>query len=226
MLGIVCAMEKEARPVIDLMKISGESSYASRRIVKGELCGVPAAVCVCGIGKVNAALGAVALVEKFGADIILNLGVVGSVAPDLKLGDIVVGDSAMQHDFDISGVEDVERGQLDGFPDKFIPLNGKIAKRFKDRGYRVGRLATTDTFKYSADNTAFMRQNDMLVEDMEIAAIAQVCYLMGVPAVSVKAVSNAVDEHGAEVYGDSVGMAIDAYAKKIEEIIRVIYAKD
>ena len=66
----------------------------------------------------------------------------------------------------------------------------------------------------------------MAVEDMEIGAIAQVCSFLQVDLVSVKAVSNKVDKDGVSEYANQAQNAIDAYAKKLSEIVGIIYGKN
>jgi len=226
MLGIVCAMASEAKPVLDLMTEVEAQVVAKKQFYTGKLCGHDTVLCVSDIGKVNSSMGALLCIERFGADVILNFGVVGAIDPSLKIGDVVVGDFAMQYDFDLSGPNGIDRGQLSNFDSKYIPLTKKHADEFAKRGYRVGKLATTDAFRYDYDNLVFCRECGLIVEDMEIGAIAQVCNLMDVEVVSVKSVSNMVDSQGAQEFNEMEFNAIDGYAHKIKEVVGVIYGKN
>src|SRR5207249_1803816 len=59
---------------------------------------------------------AVTLIERFGVDLIIFTGVAGAVSPDLDVGDVVIADRLIQHDFDVS---------LTGLAARFeIPLLG------------------------------------------------------------------------------------------------------
>ncbi len=226
MLGILCAMQIEAKPVEDAMTEKQYKTVCGKKFVVGNLFGNDAVLCTSGVGKVNSSFGTTLLVKDFGADVILNLGVVGSIDTNLKLFDLVVGSCAMQYDFDTSGSGILVRGQVDGFADKFIPLTQKYLQGFKEKGYKIGRLATTDAFKFVQENLDFLRQNEMAVEDMEIGAIAQVCIFLGADLVSVKSVSNKVDKDGCQEYANQAQKAVDAYANKLQEIIGVIYGKN
>lgn len=226
MLGIVCAMASEARPVLDLMTDVKNETFAKKQFYVGNLLGKKAVLCVSDIGKVNSSLGATLCILKYGATVILNFGVVGAIDPSLKIGDVVVGTSAMQYDFDLSLPNGIDRGQLSNFGDKHIPLTQKYVDEFAKLGFKTGRLATTDAFKFNYDNWCYCRECDLLVEDMEIGAIAQVCSLMGVDVVSIKSVSNMVDENGANEFNEMEINAIDCYAKIIPQVIEVIYGKN
>ena len=226
MLGILCAMPIEAKPVEGAMTEKEYKECCGKKFVRGSLYGKDSVLCISGVGKVNSSFGTTLLVKDFGADVILNLGVVGSIDPNLKLLDLVVGECAMQYDFDTSGSGVLVRGQVDGFADKFIPLTQKYLQDFRDKGFKTGKLATTDAFKFVQENLDFLRQNGMAVEDMEIGAIAQVCSFLNVDLVSVKSVSNKVDKDGCQEYANQAQNAVDAYAKKLKDIVGVIYGKN
>ena len=158
MLGIVCAMASEAKPVLDLMTEVKNETFAKKQFYVGNLLGKKAVLCVSDIGKVNSSLGATLCILKYGATVILNFGVVGAIDPSLKLGDIVVGTSAMQYDFDLSLPNGIDRGQLSNFNDKHIALTQKYVDEFAKLGFKTGRLATTDAFKFNYDNWCYCRE--------------------------------------------------------------------
>ncbi len=68
----VIAMDKEAEPVLNAMKIERDIIYSGKRLVTGELYGERYGVVVCGVGKVNAACGTQIAVDELGADVIIN----------------------------------------------------------------------------------------------------------------------------------------------------------
>ena len=223
MLGIICAMEIEARSIKEKFCHVTEKVYFDKKFYCGSLNGKQAVLCVSGIGKVNAAISAVLLTEKFAVTVILNIGVAGSVDSTLKQYETVVGESAMQHDFDLSESDKLSRGQLPQFDSPFIPLEKKYYTKLEKKGFKTGRLATTDTFKFSKENLAFLVESNVLCEDMEIAAIAQVCALCNVPVVSAKTVSNTMSATGTKEYTDCLEDAVKAMSAVFDEIVEVIY---
>ena len=79
MLGIVCAMASEAKPVLDLMTDVKVETLAKKQFYLGDLLGKKAVLCVSGIGKVNSSFGTTLCVQKYGATVIANFGVVGAI---------------------------------------------------------------------------------------------------------------------------------------------------
>lgn len=223
MLGIICAMPCEAAPIEKLFAEKEEKVFTKRKFVEGKLLGKDAVLCVCGVGKVNAAAGTVLLKEKYDVKVVLNVGVVGAINPSLSLFDVCVGESAMQYDFDISGTNDLKRGQLEGFDDCHIALEQKYVGALEKIGLKRVKIATTDTFRFDEEVYRFALSCNLDVEDMEAGAIAHICSDFGIPFVSVKSISNMVKKGGEEQYTDCCDRAIDSYMKKFEKIAETIY---
>ncbi len=226
MLGIVCAMASEAKPVLELMTDVKQEIFAKKQFYIGNLLGKKAVLCISGIGKVNSSFGTTLCVQKYGATTIANFGVVGAIDNSLKVGDIIVGTSAMQYDFDLSAPNGIDRGQLLEFDSQHLPLTQKYIDKLVALGYKTGRIATIDAFKYNYDNLVFCRECGLAVEDMEMGAIAQVCHFLGVEVLSLKCVSNMVDSDGADEFNEMEHNAIDSYAQKIKQVIEVVYGKN
>ncbi|MBQ7948330.1 MAG: hypothetical protein IJ284_01070 [Clostridia bacterium] len=67
MIGVVIALQSEAEILLSQMKISRWLTVSGKRVFVGRAYGKDLALCVCGVGKVNAALGTQLLVSKFDA---------------------------------------------------------------------------------------------------------------------------------------------------------------
>ena len=78
-IGIIGAMEKEVAILKEQMEISEVVEKASMTFCKGMLCGKEVVVVRSGIGKVNAAICAQILVDRFGVDLLINTGIAGSL---------------------------------------------------------------------------------------------------------------------------------------------------
>ena len=100
-IGIIGAMEKEVAILKEQMEISEVVEKASMTFCKGMLCGKEVVVVRSGIGKVNAAICAQILVDRFGVDLLINTGIAGSLNAAIDIGDIVISKDAVQHDVDI-----------------------------------------------------------------------------------------------------------------------------
>ena len=115
MTGIICAMQIEADGIIALSQNTQTEEIAGMKFTTGTLNGRDIAVVVCGVGKVNAAMCAVVLIEKFNPDVVINSGVGGSLSPLVSIGDIVVATKSVQHDMNTTALGD-KRGEV-SFPD-------------------------------------------------------------------------------------------------------------
>ena len=85
MIGAVIAMQSEADIFLDEMQVSRSLTVSGKKIHVGMAYGKEVAACICGVGKVNAALGAQILISKFDAKSLLNLGVAGSLNQETEI---------------------------------------------------------------------------------------------------------------------------------------------
>ena len=65
----------------------------------GTMNGVKVIAPECGIGKVNASMTTALLLGHFGCDSIAFSGVAGGVNPEYKIGDVLVAEQLIQHDY-------------------------------------------------------------------------------------------------------------------------------
>ena len=79
MIGIICAMQIEADGIIALCSGVKTENHFNMTFNFGRLCDKDVVVVVCGVGKVNAAMCATVMIERFSPDVIVNSGVAGAV---------------------------------------------------------------------------------------------------------------------------------------------------
>ncbi|HET8984485.1 MAG TPA: 5'-methylthioadenosine/adenosylhomocysteine nucleosidase [Trueperaceae bacterium] len=182
------------------------------RVQRGTLAGVPVLLAECGVGKVNAAALTQFLVGQ-GARSCVFTGVAGATAQDLEVGDVVISDSAVQHDVDVTALG-YAAGTVPGSPGSWladaelVALATAVARTTAQRSaadgsppYRVkvGTVATGDQFISSPERAADLRdQFGAVCAEMEGAACAQVCAAWGVPFVIVRSISDNAN-HTADV---------------------------
>ena len=99
-LGIIGAMKIEVETLKENMENKTVTVRAGMEFCDGTLEGLPTVVVQCGVGKVNAALCVQILCDCFGATHVVNTGIAGSLCNELDIGDLVVSQDAMYHDFD------------------------------------------------------------------------------------------------------------------------------
>ena len=100
MIGIIGAMELEVAELAAAMEEAKVYEQAGMKFVSGKLEGTEAVVVRSGVGKVNAAVCAQILVDRFDVQAIINTGIAGAVGLEVGIGDIVLSTSAQQHDMD------------------------------------------------------------------------------------------------------------------------------
>ena len=210
-IGIIGAMDIE----VDTLKASidncktekdGEKTFFS-----GNLNGTEVIVVKCGIGKVNAARCAQTLADRFSVAAIINTGIGGGIGDGLSVGDIVIGESLVQHDFDVSGFGYAKGYMFLGDKDKpteymadkrLIELIENAAlKHISAQRIKKGIIATGDIFVSDAEKKSEIKNRfNALVTEMEGAAIAQTAQANNIPFAVVRALSDLADGSAAESY--------------------------
>ncbi|MSS45562.1 5'-methylthioadenosine/adenosylhomocysteine nucleosidase [Cutibacterium sp. WCA-380-WT-3A] len=194
------AMEDEVRLIrADLDEV--EELDGSCELLRGRLDGTAVVLAQCGIGKVNTALAASAMVQA-GATSIVFTGVAGAVAAGLKIGDVVVGNRFIQHDADDTafghpiGVVPGEPPFWEPDPDLFATVFDAVRTLDEPRGHRVvaGTIVSGDQFIAQAEKVAWLRATfEASAVEMEGAALAQAAHHLGVPFAVVRILSDSGD---------------------------------
>lgn len=201
MTGIICAMKIEAELIASKIENKSAKTISGIEFISGEIYSKKIVCAVCGIGKVFAAVCAQTMILEFGADEIINVGVAGSLTPDLHVFDIMLADSLCQHDMDTSAIGD-EVGLISGINVIHIPASTRInvalekSIRKLNLSYKRGVIASGDQFVDDRARKDFIRDTfGALACEMEGAAVAQVCYINKVDFAVLRAIS---DEEGGD----------------------------
>ena len=185
MIGAVIAMQSEADILLGEMKILRSLTVSGKVIHVGQAYGKDVAVCICGVGKVNAALGAQLLVSKFDAEKLLNFGVAGGLNKDTKLCQVYQISQAVQFDFDLVELNGTKIGTLNEYTENYLNLN--LLKGI----FEKKKLGTADRFNDSPmDYKLLTEELEADIRDMEGAAIVQAAYAAELPVYSIKAISD------------------------------------
>lgn len=203
-IGVLTAMTSEYEQLASLLsgacgRTEGGIGYLTGKLGNNEI-----VLRQCGIGKVNAAVGAAEMIRSFSPDAVVSTGVAGGIDACLGVMDVVVSSSLVYHD--VWCGMGCEYGQVQGLP-TYLPaaerlwkcaagLNGDKENRTR---IHTGLICTGDQFITDRDELDKIKSNfpEGLAVDMESAAIAQVCYLYKVPFVSFRIISDTpgVDKH-------------------------------
>ena len=156
----------------------------------------------CGIGKVNAALGAQRIINEFHPDVIISSGCAGGNGDDVNIQDVVVSSELCYHDVYCGTAIDNSTvyGQVQGLPARYQAdprllskaTNAQLSTLDSQLKIIPGLIVTGDWF---VDSKEKMREiighfPEAKAVDMESCAIAQTCYLNNVPFISFRVISD------------------------------------
>ena len=184
-IGIIVAMDKELR---QLQQLFDSSNVLVQK---------------CGIGKVNAALGAQRMINEFHPDCIISSGCAGGNGDDINVQDVVVSTELSYHDVYCGTAIDntTQYGQVQGLPVRY-PADPYLLEKAAavansslftlHSSLHQGLIVTGDWF---VDSREKMREiighfPDAKAVDMESCAIAQTCYINKVPFISFRVISD------------------------------------
>ena len=200
-LGIIGAMDVEVATLKEKMEQVTTCEKAGSVYFDGLLAGVPAVVVQCGVGKVNAALCAQILCDCFAVTHIVNTGIAGSLDAKLDIGDLVISQDAIYHDFDLRfwgrPVGKVPGMDVVAFPaDETLRTAAlKAAEEVNPGHSAVGRITSGDQFICSkAQKERIIADTAAICAEMEGASIAHTAYKNGIPFVIIRAISDKADD--------------------------------
>lgn len=152
MIGIIGAMDMEVDGIVQAMTETTKITISNTVYITGKLSGVQCVVAKSSPGKVNAAACAQTMALKFMPKIIINSGVAGGIGENVHIGDVVIGTSCVQHDYDTSPMGDI-KGEVSGINLTYIPCDEKYsdlvfeeAKKVYEGSVFKGVIATGDQF--------------------------------------------------------------------------------
>lgn len=197
-VGVIGAMASEVAHLKGELTGMDATRVAGMDFAAGKLGEVEAVVVQCGIGKVNAGICVQVLADRFGVTHVINTGVAGSLDDSLDIGDLVVSEACMQHDFDLTplgykpgvipGPDRAEFVADAGLREAALEAAAEVAPQIKAV---PGRVVSGDQFITSEESKA--RLTDVFHGtccEMEGAAIAQAATLNDLPFVVVRAISD------------------------------------
>ena len=225
-IGVIGAMPQEVTLLARDLEGARTERRGARDYLSGRLCGHAAVVVFSGWGKVASASTATTLIEVFGVDALVFTGVAGALAPDLAVGDVVIGDELLQHDLDASAVPGIARYEVPLLGLSRFTADARLvglartaagdylaqslaadvgADHLAEFGLhgpavRTGLIVSGDQFISSLDRVGEILADlpDALCVEMEGAAVAQVCFEHGRPFVVLRVISDKAD-HAAPV---------------------------
>ena len=195
-IGIIGAMQMEVDNLKEAMENQSTVTVSGVNFVCGNIGEVEVVAAVCGVGKVFAAICAEAMILKFQPDMVINVGVAGTLTKDLSVLDVAVASDVFQHDMDTSALGDPV-GLISGLNQIFFPTDEKmrtlLCEVLADKGinYVTGPIATGDLFMHVAEKKAQVRRDfGAIAAEMEGGSIGHVCTVNQVPFAVLRSISD------------------------------------
>lgn len=212
--GILGAFPDEVQILLSQLEDKKESVFQRITFTEGKLRGQHVVVAFTGIGKVNASVATVLLLEHFHPRAILFSGIAGAINPALNPGDIVIGTKIAHHDYGVLTPEGTTRRPTRdpstmaenaiyfSSDSVLIRTARQVAKSVSlekvnsTNGPRApiiseGVIVTGDVFVASNAATQELRQKmNAEATEMEGAAVAQVSHQQQVPFLIIRSMSD------------------------------------
>lgn len=166
------------------------------------------------------------LIDRFGVDLIVNLGVVGALvnAEELGCGGLCVVEKVIYYDFCTDGWLNLPVGQYPGYDSPFIATDEKLKIRALGLipDARAVVCASADKFVDKAEDKRALRElTGAEICEMEAAGIALTCRRCGVPCLLIKAVADTLTGGGKEFFHELArvsALCFDAVDKVVAEL--------
>ena len=234
---IMAAMPMETALLEHSLANTGRMKTIAFDYVEGSVGRLPVLICAGGIGKVNAAAATAALIERHHPRLVINTGCAGAYpGSGLSIGDLAVatneflGDEGVHtshgwHDMAFMEMPSFVRRKRQFYND--IPLSRHAAEKAMQLADNYGVKLVRGRFVTVSTCSGTRQRGEELVrifggicENMEGAAVAQVCLRYGIDCLEIRGVSNHVDERDMKTW--DIPRAVEAaqrfVLKYIEEM--------
>ena len=181
--GIIGALDEEIALVKEKMTSIEEHRLYGRSFYTGRIGQKNVVLVCCGVGKVNAALFANAVIREFKADAVINIGIAGAIGAGIGVMDVVLSTDAVFHDQDEIMV-------------KYYPF----CKYFKAD-------ETLLSLAKAACEQVPLHGKVTCCTEMEGAAIAHASYVNDTPFLIIRTMSDSADDGADESYDNFIDTA-------------------
>ncbi len=227
MIGIIGAMKPEIDGIKAIIENKEITVISGVEYVCGTIGNTKVVAAQSGIGKVFAAICAQTMILSYKPELIINVGVGGTLSDSLGVSDIAIATSVVQHDMDTSPLGDPV-GLLSGINIVNIPCNQKLADELflcvkeLNINCETGVIASGDQFIASAEQKDRIKRSfNAICCEMEGGSIGHVCYVNGVDFCVVRAISDGANDGAVMDYPSFMELA----AKNSIEVMKKFLAR-
>jgi len=233
-------MFEEIDALLNVLSNKQEITLGNRTYYQGKIKNQNVVLVFSKWGKVSAAITTTQLISKFNPTELIFTGVAGAIHPHLNIGDIVYGDSVIQHDMDASPlfpkfeIPLLATSKIKTYPNKklhntisnfiqnyFKHINTNEANEFDIVKPKIttGLIASGDEFINDNLKQIQLQKElpELLCVEMEGAAVAQVCLEYKIPFNIIRIISDKADHNAPIDFPDFTKKIASKYAKGIFE---------
>ena len=230
MIGIIGAMHEEIIELKNMISNLEEEKILDLTFFKGTLEGKEIVLVEGGIGKVNSSVCTTLLIDRFKVDQLIFTGVAGGTNPNIEVGDIVISNELIEHDFDCTafGLKHGEIPRMDTSifksDEKLIAIAEKSAlELFDKKNIYTGRIVSGDVFVAEPKKINWLRETfNSECTEMEGAAVAHVCHLFKIPFVIIRSISDKANDDAKTDFQEFVKLAAKNSKNLIVEMMKRI----
>ena len=226
-IGIIAAMQEEKEAIRRIMSDIVEIQIYDLIFIEGKINQKSCVLVESGVGKVNSSRTTQILIDKFDIEYIINVGSAATANNDLDIGDLVIGEKLVQHDFDITAFGH-KKGYISNVGE-YVQSDKQLIERFKqvveeieNKNYKIkiGVIASGDIFctEEKMKEKINLKFNADAIE-MEGAAIAQVCYLDKIPFIIVRSISDKPNGNNNITFEEYLELASKRCAEILKSVI-------
>lgn len=227
---ILAAMPEEAAPLharlAGAREVPTPLIHGQRHVtaMRGLLAGRDVLVVTCGIGIASVSAATAWAISTFAPRSVISAGSCGGLAADVEVGTLIVG-SAYRYSIADATAFGYAPGQVPGQPEAFAADAALLSAARAAAGpdARAGDMLSGDAF-VTAELAAPMRERfpQALSADMESTAIAQVCTMLGVPFVALRAVSDLCGPAADQQFHLEIDLVAEASAAAVERLVATL----
>jgi len=201
-------------------------------VSKGYLHGKPIVFCHCGVGKVNAAHSTTLVLEKNKIDYLILFGIGGAYL-DAQAGQVVIAESENYGEEGVITGEGWKSMEFTGFAlmkndvEYFnnFPMDSKLMKLAINASKDVSLNAVSGNFVTVSQCSGTIISGEILqkrfnglCENMEGAAVANICAMYGIPMIEIRGISNVIEDRDMKKW--NIPLAASNCNKVVSELVR------
>lgn len=241
---ILYAFDAEGQVLMEKMSVTDTGIILGRPVCSGELSGKNIVIAESGVGMTNAAMTAQRLIDEYEPGAIIFTGIAGAIDTSVHIGDIVVCESWITHDYGYYGADGFQPGGIRSYSPRLdslversdFPVDSsmyEVAEDLTDEaslpqkiGDRTPQLlaggigVSGNSFIDNPEKRVWLNKTyNALITDMETAAVAQVCAVNDIPFIAFRSASDLAGGSGSESARKEMGEFFEIAAENSSMIV-------